>query len=80
MRLSDQDGLIYPVNNKRHGSKLAAKIDKADLKQDASKEKENKKRKGSGHSYQGVRPIGEDLSSQYEGAEDELERVGGGPR
>jgi hypothetical protein len=68
------------MKNKRHESKLAAKIDKADRKQEATKEKETKDRKGSGRPSQGVRPIGEDLSSQYEEAEDELERVGGGPK
>ncbi|MFI5422310.1 MAG: hypothetical protein ACHQ1H_15210 [Nitrososphaerales archaeon] len=68
------------MKNKRHEPKLAAKIDKADRKQKAKKEKETTKRKGSGRPSPGVRPIGEDLSSQYEGAEDELERVGGGPK
>ena len=68
------------MKNKRHEPKLAAKIDKADRKQKAKKEKESKKRKESGSPSQGVRPIGEDLSSQYEGAQDELERVGGGPK
>ena len=64
----------------RHQSKLAAKIDKTDRKQKATKEKEPKKRKGSGRPSQGVRPIGDDLSSQNEEAEDELERVGRGPK
>ena len=63
---------------RRQEPKLAAKIDKADRKQKAVKEKETKKR--SGRPYQGVRPIGEDFSSQYEEAEDELERVGRGPK
>ena len=68
------------MKNKRHEPKLAAKIDKADRKRETAKEKETNKRKGSGRPSQGVRPIGEDLSSQYEEAEDELERVGGGPK
>ena len=64
----------------RHESKLAAKIDKADRKNKAGKEKVTKKQKRSGGSSGGVRPIGEDFSSQYEEAEDELERVGRGPK
>jgi hypothetical protein len=68
------------MKNKHSQTKIAGKIDKADRKQKATKEKETKKRRGSGGSSQGVRPIGEDLSSQYEEAEDELERVGGGPK
>jgi hypothetical protein len=64
----------------RRGTKLAAKIDKADLIQKATKEKEPRKRKGSGGQSEGLRPIGEDFSSQYEEAEDELERVGRGPK
>ncbi len=63
----------------RHEPKLATKIDKVDRKQKATKEKETKKRKGSGRPSQGLRPIGEDFSSQYEEAENELERVGRGP-
>ncbi len=63
----------------RREPKLASKIEKADRKQEEEKEKEPKQRKRSKSSYQGLRPIGEDLSSQYETAEDELERVGGGP-
>ena len=68
------------MKNRRRESKLAVKIDKADRKQKAIKEKEAKPRKGSGRPSQGLRPISEDLSSQYEEAEDELERVGRGPR
>ena len=68
------------MKNKRHEPKLAAKIDKADRKEKAKKEKETKKRTESSRPSPGVRPIGEDLSSQYEGAEDELERVGRGPK
>ena len=64
----------------RHEPKLAAKIDKADQKQKAVKEKVIRKRKGSGRPSEGLRPIGEDFSSQYEEAEDELERVGRGPK
>lgn len=64
----------------RREPKLAAKIDKADLMQKAAKEKEPRKRKGSGRPSEGLRPIAEDLSSQYEEAEDELERVGRGPK
>ncbi|MDG6997696.1 MAG: hypothetical protein JRN15_01120 [Nitrososphaerota archaeon] len=67
------------MKNKHRESKLAIKIEKADRKQKIAKEKEAKPRKGSGRSSQGVRPISEDLSSQYEEAEDELERVGRGP-
>ena len=59
--------------------KIAIKIDKDNLRQRIAKEKEAKQRKGSGRSSQGVRPIGEDLSFQYEEAEDEFERVGRGP-
>lgn len=68
------------MKNKRHEPKLGAKIDKADRKQKTKEEKETKKRKGYGRPSQGVRPIGEDFSSQYESAEDELERVGSGPK
>ncbi|MDG6995473.1 MAG: hypothetical protein JRN52_06080 [Nitrososphaerota archaeon] len=68
------------MKNKRHESKLAVKIDKADRKQKATKEKETKPRKRSGRPSQGLRPISEDLSSQYEESEDELERVGRGPK
>ena len=64
----------------RREPKLAAKIDKADLMQKGAKEKVTKKRKGSGRPSEGLRPIGEDFSSQYEEAEDELERVGRGPK
>jgi hypothetical protein len=64
----------------RHEPKLAAKIDKVDRKQKAKKEKETKKRKRSGQPDQGLRPIGEDFSSQYEEAEGELQRVGRGPK
>ena len=67
------------MKNKRREPKLAGKIDNADRKQKATKDKETKTRKGSGKPSQGLRPIGEDLSSQYETAEDELERVGRGP-
>jgi len=67
------------MKNRRKEPKLAAKIDRAARKQKASKEKVTKNRKGSGGDSQGVRPIGEDFSSQYEEAEDELERVGRGP-
>ncbi|MHB8565878.1 MAG: hypothetical protein ACYC7D_05625 [Nitrososphaerales archaeon] len=68
------------MKNKRRESKLAVKIDKADRKQNAAKGKEVKSKKGHGQPSQGVRPISEDLSSQYEESEDELERVGGGPK
>jgi hypothetical protein len=67
------------MKNKRRESKLAAKIDKADRKERASKEKEKKSKKRSSGVSEGVRPIGEDLSSQNEGAEDEVRRVGRGP-
>jgi hypothetical protein len=63
----------------RHESRLAAKIDKADRKHEAEKERVTKKQKRSGRSSQGLRPIGEDFSSQYEEAENEMERVGRGP-
>ncbi|MHB1907611.1 MAG: hypothetical protein ACYCQJ_01920 [Nitrososphaerales archaeon] len=63
----------------RRESKLAAKIDKSDKKQRATKEKITKKQKRSGKDFEGVRPIAEDLSSQYEESEDELERVSRGP-
>jgi hypothetical protein len=68
------------MKNWRRESKLAVKIDNADRKQEATKGKKEKPRKGSGRSTQGVRPISEDLSSQYEESEDELERVGRGPK
>jgi hypothetical protein len=67
------------MKNKRHESKLAAKIDEVDRNQRATKEKETKNRKVSGRPSQDLRPIGEDLSSQYEEAENELEKVGRGP-
>ena len=63
----------------RRESKLAAKIDKSDRKQRATKEKITKKQKRSGKGSEGIRPIAEDLSSQYEESEDELERVSRGP-
>ena len=68
------------MKNKRHETKLAGKIDKADRKQKTTKEKESKPQKRSSKTSQGVRPISEDLSSQYEGAEDEIERVSRGPK
>lgn len=66
----------------RNESKLAAKIDKADRKQKATKEKISKKKqnKRSGRATGGNRPIGDDFSSQNEEAEDELERVSRGPK
>jgi hypothetical protein len=67
------------MNNRRRESKLASKIDSADRKQREAKKKETKKRKGSDRSYQGMRPIGDDFSSQNEEAEDELDKVGRGP-
>ena len=67
------------MKNKRREPKLAAKIDKADRKERKSKEKENKSKKRSDGDSGGLRPIGEDLSSQYEGAEDEVDRVARGP-
>jgi hypothetical protein len=66
------------MKNRRKEPKLAAKIDRAALKQKASREKETKKNKRSGAS-QGVRVIGDDFSSQNEEAEDEVERVSRGP-
>jgi hypothetical protein len=68
------------MKNKRRESKLAAKIDREALKQKATNEKVPKNRKESGGATEGIRPIGEDLSSQYEEAEDELERVGRDPK
>jgi len=68
------------MKNRRRETKLAAKIDKAALKQRATEEKVTKSKTRSGDATQEVRPIGGDLSSQYEEAEDELERVGRGPK
>jgi hypothetical protein len=67
------------MNNRRREPKLARKIDKADEKQKASAKKESKKGKVTDKNYQGLRPIGEDLSSQYEEAENDLEKVAKGP-
>ncbi len=67
------------MKNRRREPKLAAKLDKALKKQREAKEKEPKRGKRSNPTSLGVRPIGEELSSQYEEAEDELERVGRGP-
>jgi hypothetical protein len=67
------------MKGKRREPKIAAKIDKADLKQRATKEKETKKTKRSGKSFQRIPLIGDELSSQNEEAEDELESVGRGP-
>jgi hypothetical protein len=67
------------MKNRRKEPKLAAKLDRAALKRKASKEKVTKKEKRSRGGSQGVRPIGDDFSSQNEEAEDELERVGRGP-
>ncbi|MHB8567742.1 MAG: hypothetical protein ACYC7D_14580 [Nitrososphaerales archaeon] len=62
------------MNEKRHKTKLAAKIDKTDRKQ-KGKDNGSKKRKGSSQPSSRVHPIGE-LNSQYGAAESELERVG----
>lgn len=66
------------MKGKRHEPKLAAKIDKADLKHRAAKEKETKPKR-SGKPFQRVPLIGDELSSQNEEADDELESVGRGP-
>jgi hypothetical protein len=63
------------MKNKRKEPKLAKKLDRAALKRKTGEEKVSKKKNLS----QGVRPIGDDFSSQNEEAEDELERVGRGP-
>jgi hypothetical protein len=67
------------MKGKRREPKLAAKIDRADLKQRATTEKEIKKAKRSGKPLPRVPLIGDELSSQNEEAEDELESVGRGP-
>lgn len=67
------------MKNRRKEPKLAVELDNAALKQKASEEKVAKKEKRSRRGSQGVRPIGDDFSSQNEEAEDELERVGSGP-
>lgn len=67
------------MKNKRKEPKLAAKLDRAALKQKASENKVSKKEKRTRGGSQAVRPIGDDFSSQNEEAEDELERVGRGP-
>jgi hypothetical protein len=67
------------MKNTRKKPKLAAKIDKEAEKQKASKRKETKKTKRT-DGASGMRPIGDDFSSQNEEAEDELSRVGRGPK
>jgi hypothetical protein len=67
------------MKNRRKETKLAAELDRAALKRKANEEKVTKKEKRSRGGSQGVRPIGDDFSSQNEEAEDELERVGRGP-
>jgi len=61
------------MKNKRPRTKLAGKIDKSNRKEMA-KERESKKRSGSGKPSSRVHPIGE-LTSQYGVAEIKLERV-----
>jgi hypothetical protein len=63
------------MKNKQPRTKIVREIEKADLKQNAEKKKESKKRAGSGRGSSRVHPIGE-LASQYNGAEDALESVG----
>ena len=67
------------MKNRRKEPKLAIKLDRAAEKKKANEEKETKKEKRSGKGSKGVKPIGDDFSSQNEEAEDELERVGRGP-
>ena len=67
------------MKNRRKERKLAAELDRAALKQKASRGKVTKKEKRSRVGSQDVRPIGDDFSSQNEEAEDELKRVGRGP-
>jgi hypothetical protein len=62
------------MKNKRPQTKLAGKIEKADLKE-KKKKRESKKEDGPRKSNARVHPIG-DLNSQYISAENELERVG----
>ncbi len=62
------------MKNKRPRTKLAGKIDMANRKEMA-KGRESKKRDGLGRPFERVHPIGE-LTSQYDAAESELERVG----
>ena len=68
------------MKNRRKEPKLAAKLDRAAEKQKASGQRTAKKKRRSRGAPQGVRPIGDDFSSQNEEAEDELERVGRVPK
>lgn len=66
-------------NNRSHRTKLDDRIDEADRKQKGKEKGANKKHERSSQPSGTVHAIG-DLTSQYGAVENELERVGKGPK